>query len=300
VGLPLAGGAPTINGMNSNPTHDSPWIIDTTQETFERDVIERSHEVPVVVDFWAGWCQPCKLLAPLLEQQARERDGQVLLVKADTESVPQAAMAFRVSSIPAVFAVAGGEVVDGFVGLLPESQLSDWFDRVVHLGQLQRARTLEASQPAEAAAIYRGLLSATHLRSEPQIGLARLALAANDLPSARKIVDELEARGFLEPEAEKLKAALELGANQDVDLDALRGAAGREPDNLQLQLDLGQALAAQQQYQPALEQLLTIVERDKAGLGDQARQIMVDIFRVLSDESELTMEYRRRLSAALY
>jgi putative thioredoxin len=190
--------------------------------------------------------------------------------------------------------------VDGFVGLMPESQLSAWLDRITAAGDLLRARSLEETDPQQAKALYQRLHAADDQRAEPRIGLARIALAEGDVDEARRWIDGLEERGFLEPDAQKLKAALDLQTKKNIDVDALRARAAGSPDDLSLQLDLAEGLAAQQQYQEALDTLLGLVERDRKGVGEQARVLMVDIFRILPEDSELTAEYRRKLAAALY
>jgi putative thioredoxin len=286
--------------MNNSHSSQSQWVLDTSQDTFQQDVIERSNQVPVIVDFWAPWCGPCRMLSPILEKLTEEAAGRFVLVKANTEEVPNAAMSFRVQSIPAVFAVIKGQVVDGFVGLMPEGELKTWLDRVADVGDLQRAQALETNDPDQAKSIYRRLHEAEPQRAEPRIGLARIALAQENVEEATRWIDELEARGFLEPEAQKLKASLELQSKKYVDVGAIEQAAANAPNDWQLQLQLAEALAAQQRYGEALETLLKIVEQDRKGLGEQARALMVDIFRILPDDSELTSSYRRKLSAALY
>ena len=109
----------------------SPYVIETTDGQFAADVLERSQRLPVVLDFWAAWCQPCRLLATLLEKLADEYAGQFILVKADTDQVPQQAIAFGVEGIPAVYALRDGQVIDSFTGLLTESQLRDWLAAIV-------------------------------------------------------------------------------------------------------------------------------------------------------------------------
>jgi len=286
--------------MNNSNSSSSQWVIDTSQETFEQDVLEQSKRVPVIVDFWAPWCGPCRMLSPILEKLTEEAQGRFMLVKANTEEVPNAAMSFRVQSIPAVFAVIAGQVADGFVGLMPEGQLKTWLDRVAEVGDLQTAQALETSDPQQAKAIYTRMHQAEPERAEPRIGLARVALAQENVEEAARWIDELEARGFLEPEAQKLKASLDLQATKNVDIQAIEQAAAKAPNDMQLQLQLAQALAGQQQYGEALEKLLQIVERDRKGAGEQARVLMVDIFRILPDDSELTSTYRRKLASALY
>src|SRR4051794_32653561 len=142
--------------MSDAPTN--PNVIETTEATFERDVIERSMDVPVVVDFWATWCQPCRQLSPILEALAREADGKFLLVKAETEQVPNIAAGFGVRSIPAVFAIKDGRVVDSFLGLFPESAPGAWIERLSPTRAEQKtgeARRIEATAPAAAEPLYR-------------------------------------------------------------------------------------------------------------------------------------------------
>ncbi len=278
----------------------SEYVINTTDERFEQDVFQRSQDVPVVVDFWAAWCQPCRLLAPVLEKLAEEFAGQFVLVKANTDETPQAATAFRVQGIPAVYAVQGGEVVDFFAGLLPEDQLRAWIERIVRRGQLQRAKKLEADSPAEAEKLYRELISADPQLADASIGLGRVLLAQGKIDDAQQIVSQLQSRGFLEPEAEKLKAAVELSEKRETNLEQLEQQAKDAPDDLETQLAWAEALAAHGEHERALERLLDLVARDKHGVGDRARQVMIDIFRVLPDDSELTANYRRQLSALLF
>lgn len=286
--------------MNEESASSSPWIVETTDATFERDVFERSREVPVVVDFWADWCQPCRLLAPLLEELARERQGEFILVKADTAQCPQAAGGFQVNAIPTVYAVVDGQAVDFFQGILPRRQLEAWLERPLLQGRLLRAAAWEQSRPEEAERLYRQVMHELPNESAAPIGLARLLLAQGRPDEAGQLLALLERRGFLEPEAEKIKAQLELRGMAADDLDALRAACEQAPDDLAGQLQLAEALAAAGEHQEALDRCLALVERDRHGVGETARQVMVDLFRVLPDDSPLVADYRRKLAMALY
>lgn len=286
--------------MTDEQKQESPWIINTTAETFEQDVFEKSHETVVIVDFWAEWCAPCRQLAPVLEGLAKELEGKFILVKANTEEVPDAAGQFQVTGIPAVFAVIDGEIVDGFQGALPEEQIRGWLDSLSAASTLAEAKRLEELSPGGAEAKYRTLVEQSPNDFESKIGLARTLLAQDRVDECQEIIDELEERGFLEPEAEKVKSALGLHGKDGGDVSEVRGQAAAEPDNFDLQLKLGEALAGAQEYEEALQICLAIVEKDRKGVGDAARQTMIDIFRVLPDDSELTTTYRRKLSLALY
>ncbi|MBP90432.1 MAG: co-chaperone YbbN [Planctomycetaceae bacterium] len=286
--------------MTDEQKQDSPWIINTTAETFDQDVFEKSHETLVIVDFWATWCAPCRQLTPVLEDLANELDGKFILVKANTEEVPEAAEKFQVTGIPAVYAVIDGEVVDAFQGALPEEQIRGWLDSLSAVSMLAEAQRLEELSPEGAEAKYRTLAEQSINDPVPRIGLARTLLAQDRFDECQEVIDELEKRGFLEPEAEKVKAALELRGMKGEDLNAIRAEVASNPENLELQLKLAEALAGAQEYEEALQTCLAIVEKDRKGVGDTARQVMIDIFRVLPDDSELTTTYRRKLSLALY
>ena len=287
---------------NQSEESQSSWIVETSSDKFQLDVIDRSEFTTVVVDFWAEWCQPCRMLTPLLEELAREYDGRFSLVKADVDQMQDVAAQFQVQSIPAVFALRGGKVVDFFQGVLPPDELRRWIDRLVTLSRLEEAEALEDESPEKAEVLYRELaeLLPSDKDARPTIGLGRALLAQQKVDEAAAIVDALEKRGFLESEAERLKAAVELQNKGQGDLAGLREAVQQDPTDLQRQLDLAEVLAGQKEYDEALELCLGVVEKNKQQFGDPARRIMVDIFHVLPNDSELTRSYRRRLSTLLY
>lgn len=279
---------------------DSPHVINVTDENFQAEVFDRSQTTPVVVDFWATWCQPCLMLAPVLEKLADEFEGRFVLVKAETSEAAGAAGQFNVSSIPALFAVVNGEVVDMLVGGLPEPQLRDWIERIISADSLREAEQLEDASPEAAEAKYRALLQQDDGNDAAKIGLARVCVKLEQLEEAKSLIEQLEARGFLEPEAEKVKAALQFAEADPVDLDSLQAQVDANPNDLPAAFKLAQGQAAAGQHEAALQTALGIIERSKTGVGDEARQLMVDLFHALPDDSPLTTEYRRKLSMALY
>jgi putative thioredoxin len=288
----------------TDDTKPSPWILEADEKTFQQDVVERSRDVLMLIDFWAPWCQPCQLLGPILEKLARDYDGKFLLVKANTEKMPNIAAAFGVESIPAVFALGEGKLVDFFVGLKREAQLRAWIDRLLPSPAQQlvsEARLLEATDPAAAEAKY---LEASQLDANlpsAKIGLAALLLKTGRHDETQTILDELERRGFLEPEAERVKAELHLKASGTgtVDVQPLRQAVAADPKDFAARLALAEALGQQGQYEEALELALAAVSSGKKDFVEPARKLMVDIFHLLPDDSELVTTYRRRLSTAL-
>lgn len=283
----------------------SEHVINTTAERFEADVFERSKQTLVVLDFWAAWCQPCRMLSPILERAVAEHAGRFVLVKADTDQLPQHALAFNVQGIPAVFAVRDGKVVDAFQGLLTEAQLKEWLTRLLPSEAellAQAAAGLEASDPAAAEEKYREALAQMPSMAGAKIGLARVLLAADKADEAKKLLYELNERGFLEPDAEKLQAQVNL-VSRRISLDALtalRKEASAAPKNLAKQLELAGAELAATNYEAGLQACLRVVEADTGAQRKAARELMLSAFRVLGDESELTRDYRRKLSMALY
>jgi putative thioredoxin len=281
-----------------------PNVIDVTSETFNQEVIERSLAVPVVVDFWADWCGPCRLLSPVLEKLAREYDGKFVLAKVDIEQSPDVAGQFGVRSIPAVFGVRDGGAVDAFVGVQPESVLRMWLDRLLPSeaeSLASQARTLELTDRQAAADKYGQALALAPDLAQAQIGLARIALADGQIEDATARIASLERRGFLEPEADKLKAELTLRVQAEGagSVEAARAALAAHPDDLALKFSLAETLAAAGQYADALALCLALVESDRKGLGEKARQTMITIFRLLPPGDDLLTEYQRQLSLVL-
>ncbi len=284
---------------------ESPWITDADPNTFEQDVIARSADVPVVVDFWATWCQPCKQLTPILENLAVEFGGKFQLVKVNIDLQQELAMAFGVQSVPHVFAVRDGRAVDQFVGLIPEEQIRSWLEALLPSpGQALAAegRALEADDPAAAESKFREALALEPQSDDVKLLLARVLFAQQKEEECRSLISELEQRGFLEEEAEKIKAELEFRTvAADVGgVDEIRRQAEAEPDNLELQLELADALAAAHQFQEALDICLSVVQRDFGSWREKSRETMVNIFHLVGDNSELANDYRRKLATALY
>jgi putative thioredoxin len=245
------------------------------------------------------------MLTPILEKLVGEFEGKFILVKVNTDEAQMTAAQFRIQSIPCVYAFRDGQPVDSFVGVLPEDQLRVRLQRLVPSEAevlTREGRALEQDDPAAAEAAYRQAIEAAPDESDAKIALAGLLLSQDRADESRRIIEQLESRGFLENEAEAVKAALELNrlGQEAPDIAACRAELEAEPDRGELQLKLAGALAAAQQYEEALQLSLDLVRRDKQGIGQPAKQLMLDIFRVLPDDSELISEYRRQLSSALY
>jgi len=283
----------------------SPYITETSVATFEADVVNKSMECLVLVDFWAPWCEPCRQLGPILEKLANEFAGKVQLVKINVDESPDLAGAFGVQSIPLVVAMQDGRPIDQFMGIVPEDQLRDWLRELLPSRTeelLQKGAQLEATDPAGAESAYREALALVPDDDRAKVGLARVIVAQERDDEAAKIIAELEQRGYLEPEAERVKSELELraAAEEAGDLTEARKAAAANPEDLSLQLKLADALAVARKYEDALKICLDLIEKDKSAIGPEAKDTMVRIFDMLGPSSELTGTYRRKLSTAWY
>ena len=283
-------------------TH-STYVYDVDERSFATAVLERSHTVPVVVDFWAPWCGPCRILGPVLEKLAAQAAGQFELAKLNTDENPQLSQQFRIQGIPAVKAFKDGKVAAEFTGALPEPQVVAWLARLLpnQADQLAgRGDELAAAGHLNAAEdAYREALTLQPDHPAATIGLARTL-------AGRGAAGEAEALRLLkalpnDPRANQLRAEIGLRAAADgVDVGALEDRVAANPKDVAAQYDLGRALAAQGHYEPALDHLLAAVRLDRMHADDGARKAMLDLFSVLGEESPLTQTYRKRLSYLLF
>jgi putative thioredoxin len=281
------------------------WVIDVGDADFEKQVLQRSRQVPVVVDFWAEWCGPCKQLGPLLEKAAADRKGKFILAKVNVDEAPRLAQYFRIESIPAVLAFKDGQAVNGFVGLLPESDLKMFLDDLAGPSAgdpLVKAAALEEKDPAAAEKIYRDALAADDANHPARLGLARVLVATKRDEEALKVLETVPDAGDVGAEALKLRRTIEMrkAAATAGDEVELRKKIAADPDNAQLLLELGNVLATKGQYEPALEALLKAAEQDKELGRGPVRELMVKIFEIVGVRSALADRYRDRLRGVLY
>lgn len=275
------------------------FIQEIQSEEFGIAVLQRSQEVPVVVDFWAEWCEPCKTLGPLLERVTAEHEGAFELVKVDVDANQDLAAEFGVQSIPTVIAFRHGVPVSRFSGAVPEQALLTWIQEILPTAlelQVEHARDLALEGDLEAAeAIFREALNEQPDNPEAGTGLASLRLAAGDPEEALIILGKLTPTS----EVERLQSAARMATSRGDDISSLEEALASDPESGSARIALARALAASNEFEPALDHYLHVV-RAKGDEMDEARVGMLDVFGVLGDEHPLTIAYRRQLASALF
>lgn len=285
---------------------ESPSIINTTMETFRDDVIQQSQVRPVVVDFWAEWCGPCRQLIPLLEKLANEAKGAFCLVKVNVDECPEIAGAFGVQSIPFVVAMVDGQPAANFAGVRSEPELREWLKSFM---PSPAAEAFEQGQQHEAEGSI-DLAETSYRRAselEPdaagfRIAHARVLIEVNRDQEAREILDELNKRGFLEPDAQALVTQLDMRSQVEESGGVVeaRKALDANPADLTLQLKLAEAYGADSRFEDACNMLLEIVKKDRSGVGTQAKEVMVGLLAIMGPKSKLASEFRRKLATAFY
>lgn len=267
---------------------------DVTEATFEEEVVARSRTVPVVIDFWAAWCGPCRQLSPLLERYAQQYAGDVEVVKIDVDANPRLAQQFRVQGIPAVKAVKDGRIVAEFTGLQPEASIAQFFESLAP-SKADRLVAAAAGQPAdEAVATLEQALDLDPGHAPALVALARLRIASGDVETATGLLGRIPH----EPEAERLLAEIAIAATRvdDRELSRLEVAATSGDD--EARVAFGRALAAAGRHEEAIEQLLSAVS--KPATRESARGALIELFTTLGDDHPLVQQARPLLARALF
>ncbi|RAK57346.1 thioredoxin family protein [Phenylobacterium deserti] len=302
----------TLIGQTSGAAGGPPVgdiIKDATDASFMADVIEASRETPVIVDFWATWCGPCRTLGPALEKAVTAAKGAVKLVKIDVDKNPAYAGQLRVQSIPAVFAFVDGRPVDGFMGALPESQVKAFVDRLASAAGGEDAgldevlamakESLDVGDLGGAAQAYAQVLQHDPENVKAIAGLARVYLAGGEPERAEELLGMLP-EGAKDPEIDSVRATLALageGASETAEFEQRLAA---DPDDHEARLELAKALAGRGQMMEAVDELLKIIERDRAWNDEAARKQLLTIFEAAGPMSDVAKTGRRKLSAILF
>jgi len=289
-------------------------VKEGSDRTFMVDVMEASRTVPVIVDFWATWCGPCKQLGPTIEKLVRAAKGAVKLVKIDIDRNPAIAGQLRVQSIPAVYAFFQGRPVDFFVGALPESQIKAFIDRLLKLGggapagdgleeALEEAHAfLERGDAATASEIFSEILQHEPAHGGAYAGLVRCLIASGDLKRARQMLDKVPEGLAADKALAAVRAALEVAEQTQTvgPIRELRAKVEQDGNDFQARFDLALACFAEGQREAAVDELLEIVRRNRDWNEQQARKQLVKFFEVFGTSDPLTISSRRRLSSILF
>ena len=283
-------------------------IKNTTTKDFMADVVDASRKRPVLVDFWAPWCGPCRQLTPVLEKVVRAAKGAIALVKLNIDEHPEIPGQMGVQSIPAVFAFKDGQPVDGFMGALPESRINAFVTRLIgespdEAADLEAAQAaLEAGDVNAAAQAFGEILQGDAENAEAAAGLAKCYIKTGDLARAEQTLALVPPAKAESAPVANARAALELAkkADETGDVESLRSKVTTDPSDLQARFDLALALNASSDRQGALDELLTIVAQNRAWNDDAARKQLVQFFDAWGPADPSTTSGRQRLSSLLF
>lgn len=286
-------------------------IKDTTDQSFMADVIEASRETPVIVDFWAPWCGPCKQLGPVLEEAVKQARGAVKMVKVNIDENQMVAGQLRVQSIPAVFAFSGGQPVDAFMGAVTASEAKQFVERLGAMGggngldqALEAAEAmLEEGALTDAIQTFAAVLGEDPVNARAFAGMIRAQIIAGDLEQAKALLEQVPAEIAEDQAIVAVRSAVELteqAAGASGEADGLRAKLDADPSDHQARYDLALALMAQGDNQGAVDALLDLFRRDREWNDGAAKEQLFKLFDTLGPKDPLTLSGRRRLSSMIF
>ncbi|MDW8322555.1 MAG: co-chaperone YbbN [Burkholderiales bacterium] len=280
------------------------YALDVGRDDFERVVIEGSKKQPVVVDFWAEWCGPCRVLKPILERLAEEYQGKFILAKVNADHNPELAARYGVRGIPSVKAFVDGRIVDEFSGALPESAVREFLERVIPSPaeelRLKAAALKAQGQAAQALQLLAEASKLDHKNEAVRLDAAEIMLDLEQTDEAARLLESLSAQTRTEARAQQLIARLNFARSKASGADeaSLRARIAADAGDMEARLALANLLIASGRYAEGMDELIEMVRRDKTWNDEAARKTMLSVFNLLG-ASPLVSEYRRRLASAL-
>jgi putative thioredoxin len=303
---------PLIGGGPGGGTAAAAAVKDVTTASFMAEVVDASFDQPVIVDFWAPWCGPCKQLGPILEKVVRAANGAVRMVKLNIDENPEIAQQMRIQSIPAVYAFKDGRPVDGFVGALPESQVKQFVQRLggggggpspVDEALAMAKEAVQTGDHASAVALYSQILQHEPEHIEALGGLARALVARGELDKAQQALARVPKESANHADIVAARAALELAEQAQKAMGSagkLRARLEQNPDDHEARLELATALFGSGEREAAVDELLNLYKRDRNWDEGAARKQLVKFFEAMGPTDPLTLSARRRLSSLMF
>lgn len=286
-------------------TMSSAYIIDVTDQSFDKDVIEKSKSTPVVVDFWAEWCGPCRMLGPILERLAAEYDGSFILAKVDVDQNQTLARQFHVQGIPAVKAFFNGRVVGEFTGAQPEPRVRDFLQGLMPSQTDALARQAYeceiSNQLLKAEANYREVLEEKSDHYSAMLGLGRVLLKQGKIDVGVELLQQIPDGIPEQPAAEALIATAQFSSEAvDQNEAELRANITENSADVASHYTLACLLATQERFMEAMDEFLEVIRRNRSYKNDGARKAMLALFAIIGEDQEITQTYRRKLANALF